>query len=193
MTTITTLRHTTIALLLASTTAGPALGAQTAGSGSTDAADCPMHAAHARARAAHEDHLAGVNARGDHAMGFSHAKTTHRFRLFPDGGAIEVSANDAADAESRDQIRSHLRTIAKAFSDGDFDIPGAVHGRVPPGVPTMQRRRSEITYRYADTERGAMVRITTRQPDALDAVHDFLRFQIEDHQTGDSTAVGSER
>ncbi len=191
--TITILRHTTIAVLLAWTTAGPALAAQDAGSGSTDAAGCPMHAAHSRERTAHHDHLAGVNARGDHAMGFSHAKTTHRFRLFPDGGAIEVSANDAADAASRDEIRSHLRTIAKAFAEGVFDVPAAVHDRVPPGVPTMKRRKAEIAYRYEQTERGAVVRITTANRDAVDAIHDFLRFQIEDHRTGDPTAVGSER
>src|SRR5438045_3117192 len=62
---------------------------------------CPMHAQHMREQAAVHSHLDGVNSRGDEAMGFSHARTTHHFRLFPDGGAIEVSANDAADAESR--------------------------------------------------------------------------------------------
>jgi hypothetical protein len=30
-------------------------------------------------------------------MGFSHDKTTHHFRLYPDGGAIEVTADDPND------------------------------------------------------------------------------------------------
>lgn len=146
---------------------------------------CPMHEQHMREKAAGHSHVDGVNKRGDSAMGFSHAKTTHHFRIYADGGAIEVSANDAADSESREQIRAHLQAIAKAFSEGRFETPMAVHDRVPPGVPIMERRKAEITYSYEQTERGATVRIRTQNPDALDAVHDFLRFQIQDHQTGD--------
>ena len=37
-----------------------------------------------------QDRLADVNQRGDHAMGFAHEKTTHHFRLYPDGGAIVI-------------------------------------------------------------------------------------------------------
>src|SRR5438874_9791388 len=62
----------------------------------------------------------GVLARGDHAMGFSHETTTHHFRLYKTGGAIEVLANDAKDSASRDQIRMHLAHIAKLFTAGDF-------------------------------------------------------------------------
>ena len=49
-----------------------------------------------------------MNKRGDHVMGFDHTKTTHHFRLLPDGGTIEVAANTVEDTESRDQIRMHL-------------------------------------------------------------------------------------
>src|SRR5450759_3416325 len=65
-----------------------------------------------------QDH--GTDQRGDRAMGFSHEKTTHHFRLFKDGGAIEVEANDANDDASRDQIRQHLSHIAKMFAEGNF-------------------------------------------------------------------------
>jgi hypothetical protein len=33
-----------------------------------------------------EDDFAGINARGDQGMGFSHEKTTHHFHLLADGG-----------------------------------------------------------------------------------------------------------
>jgi hypothetical protein len=33
------------------------------------------------------------------------------------------------------------------------------------------------------------VEILTKDPDALAAVHRFLKFQIADHQTGDSTDI----
>lgn len=49
---------------------------------------------------AHPGHSAAVNRHGDHVMRFSHEKTTHHFRLYPDGGAIEVTANDPNDVES---------------------------------------------------------------------------------------------
>ena len=138
-------------------------------------------------------HLDGVNHRGDHAMGFSHTKTVHHFRLMADGGAIEVSANDPKDAESRDQIRRHLEHISKLFSEGDFTKPMFTHDKVPPGVPVMTQLKSEITYRYEDTDGGGRVRITTKNSEALAAIHDFLRFQIQDHQTGDSLEVESKK
>ncbi len=39
------------------------------------------------------------------------------------------------------------------------------------------------------TARGARVVIRTANPEALEAVHAFLRFQISDHRTGDSSAL----
>lgn len=124
--------------------------------------------------------------RGDQAMGFSHDKTTHHFLLYKDGGAIEVSATDASDTTSRDEIRSHLQHIAKMFSAGDFNVPAFVHGENPPGTEVMKSLAGNIAYRFEETERGARVRITTPDADALRAVHAFLDYQITDHQTGDS-------
>ncbi len=141
--------------------------------------ECPMMSAHQK----------GVSARGDKVMGFSHEKTTHHFRLYADGGAIEVQANDARDAASRDQIRMHLSHIAQMFAAGDFNSPMLIHDRVPPGVPAMKRMKSEISYQYSETERGGAVRITTENSEALKAVHQFLRFQISDHQTGDTGKI----
>ena len=137
----------------------------------------------------HDKHKHEVDARGERAMGFSQTKTTHHFTLHGDGGAIQVEANDAADAESRDRIREHLSQVAKRFAEGDFDKPKEVHAQAPPGVETMRRLRASIKYEYSETERGARVRISTADGEALAAVHAFLRFQIEDHGTGDPTEV----
>jgi hypothetical protein len=125
-------------------------------------------------------------------MGFSQSATSHHFRLTGNGGAIEVSANDAKDAESLDQIRNHLEHISKLFAAGDFTKPMFTHDQVPPGTPAMTRLKSEIAYTYEGTERGGRVRITTKNAEALAAIHDFLRFQIKDHETGDSLEVNSE-
>jgi len=47
----------------------------------------------------------------------------------------------------------------------------------------------DISYSVEETPRGGRVLVTATEPEALDAVHRFLRFQIEDHRTGDSLEV----
>jgi hypothetical protein len=143
-----------------------------------DMKSCPMHKEKS-------DHQADVETHGDKAMGFPHDKTTHHFRLLPDGGAIEVTVNDAKDVDDLQAIQMHLKHIAAMFSNGDFSIPMFVHSEVPPGTTEMKDRRADITYTFEELATGGRLRIVTQNHDALNAVHDFLNFQIQDHQTGD--------
>ena len=151
-----------------------------------DLQSCPKHEDHMKAAAQHQ---ADVEKHGDTAMGFPHDKTTHHFRLSSDGGAIEVTANDTKDSQNIKAIQAHLTHIATLFSNGDFAVPMFVHDQVPPGVPVMKEKRSAISYTFEELPAGGRVRIKTKNPDALKAIHDFLRFQIEDHHTGDATDV----
>src|ERR1041385_206030 len=132
-----------------------------------------------------------MNQRGDHVMGFDHTKTTHHFLLQESGGSIEVTANSSDDVESRDQIRMHLQHIARMFAEGNFNAPILIHDQTPPGVPVMQELKGDIEYNYEVIERGAAVRISTKNATALKAIHDFLRFQIKEHKTGDSLDVNN--
>jgi hypothetical protein len=147
-----------------------------------DMQSCPMHKEHTK-----EKHQADVEKHGDEAMGFLHDATTHHFRLSPDGGAIEVVVNDSKDAQNVQAIRSHLTHIVMMFSNGDFSIPMFVHSQTPPGVTEMREKRSAIVYSFEELPNGGKVRIKTSDRDALNAIHDFLNFQIEDHHTGDKT------
>ena len=131
-----------------------------------------------------QDHDAMTH-RGEKGMGFSQTATTHHFLLKPDGGAISVSANDPKDTASRDQIRMHLTHIAHSFSEGNFNIPMFVHDQEPPGVPVMKRLAHEIEYKFRETDRGGEVAITSKSTEAVQAIHDFLVFQIREHKTGD--------
>lgn len=154
----------------------------------TPHANCPMMKAdkasdHGQSHAAHLDE---VNARGQHAMGFSQTATTHHFRLSPDGGFIQVETNAPNDTLNRDLIRAHLKHIAGMFSAGNFRIPMLVHDQLPPGVTTMESLKETIRFAFEETASGGRVRISTADLQALAAVHAFLRFQINDHQTGDS-------
>jgi hypothetical protein len=146
-----------------------------------DPATCPMHAQHMAA--------SSVDTRGDHVMGFSHETAKHSFRLFADGGAVEVRANDANDRDTIAAIRGHLQEIAKEFAAGEFAKPEEIHARMPDGVEVMKELDKAIVYRYEELERGGQLRIVTTDTRGIDAVHRFLRFQIDDHHTGDSGKV----
>jgi hypothetical protein len=125
------------------------------------------------------------------AMGFDQDKTTHHFRLFDDGGAIKVSVNDPKDVKNRDAIRSHLPHIATMFGAGNFDAPMLVHESAKvPGTTMMAARKEQIRYRYQETRTGGRVDIVTSDREALAAIHEFLRYQIAEHKTGDPTTVG---
>ena len=126
-----------------------------------------------------------MNTRGAHVMGFDQNKTTHHFTLTKSGGIIQVEANDPSDTSSRDHIRMHLEHISKAFAQGDFTDPHEVHAETPPGIPEMKARKAKISYQYESTPTGAKVIITTEDPKALKAIHDYLRYQIREHKTAD--------
>jgi hypothetical protein len=160
-----------------------------AGHGGMNHADCPLMKDGESSKTRPDAHHAALDERGARGMGFSQSATAHHFLLKPDGGVIQVEVKDGSDASNRDLVREHLSHVARAFAEGDFKTPMLVHERVPPGADVMRRLKSEISYTYEETEAGGRVRISTRNAEALAAVHDFLRFQIEDHRTGDPLDV----
>ena len=159
-----------------------------------DQATCPMHAQHMAAAKADgsAEHGAGVDGRHD-TFGMSHTTSTHSFRLFANGGAIELLANDAADRATIDAIRTHLQQIAAQFKNADFSTPAFVHGYTPDGVAQMERARGDIRYRYEPLDAGGRIRITTKSAEALAAIHDFLRFQVTEHRTANSGKVEQDK
>jgi len=138
-----------------------------------------------------QDHGSGHES-GASVMGFDQNRTTHHFFLYADGGAIDVSVNDPADASNRDAIRSHLPHIAMMFGQGRFDAPMLVHdSNNVPGTTVMAKLKDRIRYTYIETRAGGRLNIGTADSHALEAVHEFLTFQIKEHKTGDSLAVRS--
>ena len=137
---------------------------------------------------AQHDHSA-MESRGEHVMGFDQHKTTHHFVLTKLGGTIQVTANDPADTASREHIRMHLQHIAKSFAEGDFTDPHEVHAEDPPGVQTMKTEKDKISYKFESIERGGKVIVRTDDPKAIEAIHEYLRYQIREHKTGDPVAM----
>ena len=77
-----------------------------------------MHKEHTKEASQHQ---ADVDKHGDEAMGFPHDKTTHHFRLYSDGGAIEVTVNDSERIpRTMLALWSHLTHIVTMFSKGEF-------------------------------------------------------------------------
>ena len=123
--------------------------------------------------------------RGQHAMGFDQTKTTHHFLLERSGGSIEITANDKSDSASIVSIRSHLEHIRGAFAAGNFAMPMFIHGTEPPGADVLAKRRDTLTYRVEEIPAGGRLIISTKDTEALNALHAFLMFQITEHKTGD--------
>lgn len=175
-------KENTIAIVAVCGLLGLSLSAQEAGQGN-DMQDCPMHSQSA------SNHRAAMLEHGDHVMGFSHETTNHHFRLLAKGGAVEVSANETKDDTNVRAIRAHLGHIANSFQQGDFTAPMSVHEELPPGVTTMKLLATKIQFKFEETPAGARVLMTSDDPVAVAAIQDFLRYQIREHETGDSEAV----
>ena len=100
-----------------------------------------------------------------------------------------VSAKNAHDTATIAQIRSHFRDIAASFAEGAFDKPVETHAELPPGAAVMAANKKLIVYRYEERADGASVLIETADAATRKAVHDFLRYQIVEHKTGDPLTV----
>lgn len=128
--------------------------------------------------------FAALQKRGEMTMGVDQYTSMHRFEPLPDGGRI-VLQRDSADSAGEATIRAHMKGIAAAFAAGDFSSPEFVHAMDSvPGIAVMGRLKGEITYTESDLPRGAEVRITTKNAEAVKAIHDFLAFQRRDHHAG---------
>ncbi|HEX6433426.1 MAG TPA: hypothetical protein VFZ87_04265 [Gemmatimonadales bacterium] len=128
--------------------------------------------------------FAQVQARGQRAMGVDQYTSQHRFEALPDGGRITLR-RDSADTAGGARIRAHMQEIASAFQQGNFDVPGFVHGREVPGTAVMRARRTHITYTPDSASGGGQLRIRSRDSVAIAAIHEFLAFQARDHRAGD--------
>jgi hypothetical protein len=141
-----------------------------------------------QARNSSDSAFALVQSRGHVAMGVDQYTSSHRFEPLPDGGRITLQRN-GNDSTGTDRIRSHMRAIALAFQRGDFALPGFVHDREVPGTAVMTQRRSQISYTTDTVPHGAQLRIHSADSAAVNAIHQFLAFQRQDHRVSEPGAA----
>ena len=138
----------------------------------------------AKTDAGADSSFAKVQRNGAAVMGVDQYTSQHVFESLPDGGRIALERKEN-DPTGEATIRAHMRTIAEAFRRGDFSLPGVVHSmKDVPGTTVMRRLSAEITYTPRDLPRGGELLISTRNPAAVSAIHEFLAFQRLDHRTG---------
>ena len=137
------------------------------------------HAAHHPSTAG-DSGFTALQERGAKYMGVDQSKAAHRFDALPDGGRIELQSTtgDSADVAA---IRQHFRMIADQFTKGDFETPFGVHAEIVPGTAVMHDRKDRISYQRSDLPRGAALRLVTKDPDALRAIHEFMAYQRREH------------
>jgi hypothetical protein len=134
------------------------------------------------ARATADSSFATLQQRGETAMGVEQYTSQHVFEPLPSGGRIVLQRKED-DSVGTATIRAHMRTIAAAFSKGDFALPGFVHATSNvPGTQQMTKLRADISYTARDLPRGGEVLLSSKNPEAIKAIHDFLAFQRMDHR-----------
>ena len=123
-----------------------------------------------------------MDQRHGEAVGEDPMALAHQFESQPDGGDI-ILERQIHDDMGINQIRAHLLLIARSFSNGDFKIPGFVHDEPIPGTAVMTRLAGKIDYTVEDLPHGGVVHIRTSDPEALQAIHSVIAFQIAEHRT----------
>lgn len=84
---------------------------------------------------------------------------------------IGIEASNLDDPVAADEIREQLAQLART------------------GVTELQRFRADIDYVFMPTAGGGELRIESRNDEALNAIHEYLRLQIRELQTGDSEDI----
>jgi hypothetical protein len=137
-----------------------------------------------------DDKLADVRERGEMVMGFDLEKTTHTFAGDTDGGVQSVVVKDLKDTENLLKLREHLKEVAEKFSRGDFEDPETIHGENMDGVKELKTLYKEITISYKDIENGGEISYTTKNGEAIMAIHHWFEAQLREHGVDDERDVG---
>jgi uncharacterized protein (DUF305 family) len=132
---------------------------------------------------ANANRQAQVAANGAMVMPFDLTKTTHMFTDTDTGGREVVTANDPADSQQIDLIRTHLKGLVPQFSSGDFSSPAAIHGDEMPGLAQLRAGYSKIQFTYEELPSGAALTYRTTDSVMVSVLHTWFTAQRTDHGT----------
>lgn len=119
--------------------------------------------------------------RGDIAMGFNQSAIAHQFLATLDGGKIIITALNASDRQTIDQIKNHTFDIQKDFSEGNFTKPFFIHAQEVPGTNVMSQKKDLIEYNILEMKTGSSLVLTTNDTQLVNAINQFMEFQAIQH------------
>ena len=119
--------------------------------------------------------------RGDIAMGFNQSAIAHQFLATPDGGKIIITALNASDIQTINQIKNHILDIQIEFSEGNFTKPFFIHAQDVPGTKVMSEKKDLIKYSISEMNNGSSLLLTTNDKELIDAIDQFMEFQAREH------------
>jgi hypothetical protein len=120
--------------------------------------------------------------------GFDSERVVRHFYLLKNGGAIEVAAKDPNDETTVKAVQAYLKKESDLLAKGNFENVNAIYGKLPDGTPQLKKMRDTVTFAAVPEENGGVLRLLTVNPQAKSAIHDYLRYQIDQFKTGDPTA-----
>lgn len=122
-----------------------------------------------------------VREMGSHVMPFSLGETTHIFKQLPDGGVEQVLVKDPSNKDQIALIQMHLEYETNNFRQGNFKDPITIHGENMPGVADLSNRAADVVFTYNALPNGAEIIYTSKDPDAISAIHTWFDAQATDH------------
>lgn len=121
--------------------------------------------------------------RGNTAMGFNQSMIHHHFTATTAGGEIMIMSSNMSDANTINEIRSHVKDIQYEFSQGNFTKPFYIHAQDVPGTDVMTAKKDLIQYSVKDIDGGSVLILTTNDTELLDAIQQFMNFQSSQHMS----------
>jgi hypothetical protein len=119
-------------------------------------------------------------------------RVVHHFYLYPDGGMMTLVVADPSDAETRKAVRAYVQRVSQLMVFGNLERMREQFGQGVPGlnrIAEARGRKATITVHSSTPDEGSHIIFSTADPGALEGLHEFLRFQMEDLKTGDSREV----
>ncbi|MBM4412779.1 MAG: hypothetical protein FJ040_04945 [Chloroflexi bacterium] len=123
--------------------------------------------------------IVGGHAEHGVAHDFAVTDTQHVFGSSADGVMIGLMAHDAQQQARIDEARRYMRGEYDRYVGGEF---GDEYSPASDQVATqLAGYRDEMTITYQDVASGAMIQVTSRDPDVVALLHQWIEMRQADH------------
>lgn len=123
--------------------------------------------------------IVGGHAEHGVAHDFAVTDTQHMFGKTPDGIMIGLMAHDALQQARIEEARVYMRGEYDRYLRGEFD--DAYSASSAHVATQLADYRDEMTITYQDVASGAMVQVTSQDPDVVALLHQWIEMRQADH------------